>query len=237
MNKNNYLTDPLCILAAVAEECRLAEMLKASLTRSKPPQPPACKRKISALSEHGSAWTYQDNSLLWQAYECWKNDDQHPEIQNWKKSKLPDRSFPYYAFKKHFSDRRTLVGVRKHFFKLKQKNCENSTRNSAQKRQLQTNSTKISIPKTVWKREIFSEDQGNDDDDEKFEEDEEDTILQSVVDQSSDEEKSNEEQLFLQLSNNALIRRKRMRMMPQRKTSNEVEFQKIIQSAREAVLN
>lgn len=71
-------------------------------------------------SEQGHAWTYRDNELLLSAYKTWL-DRSSQEIIEWKQNTaLPDRSFINFVFQKYFSTKRTLVGVRKHFFKLKQ---------------------------------------------------------------------------------------------------------------------
>jgi hypothetical protein len=124
------------ILAAVATQCVQEEKL---LTKPKP---------IDVTSEHGSAWTYNDNIVLWQAYEKWEQQPRDPEIAQWKQQpRLPDYSFPYYVHQRHFASRRTLVGVRKHFFKLKQCNFGKVYReHMARERQRIT----IAIPKTVF---------------------------------------------------------------------------------------
>ena len=203
-NQNNE-ESALFILALVAEEFRIAEVLQEEAKKTEILHK---KRRTSALSRHGSAWTYQDNQLLLRAYERWQNADQDEEIQKWKQdASLTDRSFPYYVFQKYFSSSRTLVGVRKHFFKLKQRHVTNES------------TMKITIPKNIWMQIDAEEEQ------EKEAEKQEDNRLDK------------EERTFLKISTNSGKRRREMSLTGERKHSKEIEFRKIVENAQNAVWN
>lgn len=152
--------ESLQILAMVAEEYRLADLLNLDSLPIKSGSAP--KTRVSAVSQHGSAWSYQDNAVLWKAYEDWEAEPQLEEIIQWKRNPhLIDRSFPYYAFKKHFTKRRTLISVKKHFFKLKQSQFGKNQ---------SANTMKITIPKRVWQKSMEQEFQDSDDSEESGEE-------------------------------------------------------------------
>lgn len=144
--------EPLQILAMVAENYRMADLLNLDSLPIKRESAP--KIRVSAVSQHGSAWSYQDNVALWKAYEDWEAEPQLEEIVQWKRNPhLIDRSFPYYAFKKHFAKRRTLISVKKHFFKLKQSQFGKTP---------SANNMKITIPKRVWEQSMELQEDSDD---------------------------------------------------------------------------
>jgi hypothetical protein len=197
----------LDILAAVAVQCAYEENLLVPLVRKKPAM------MVTPMSEHGNAWTFNDNLLLWTAYERW--EQQQPcdaEIAQWKKRpNLVDYSFPYYVHQKHFAARRTLVGVRKHFFKLKLLNFGKVFHEHKAKEEQRAT---ISIPKHVF-REVQGDNDGG-----------------GSCQSSSD---GNDEDLFSRISQRAAQRRKRKFIDSQSgtgKTSSEVQYLEIVKRAR-----
>jgi hypothetical protein len=119
-------------------------------------QRPLSTAKFVRLSEHGNAWSFRDNVVLWRAYEAWQRNGS--EIQEWRtaRANVAECSFPFYAHEKFFATRRTLVGVRKHFFKLKRRKFGQVLREQ-QTASMSAASGKhsgvtISIPKSVWTR-------------------------------------------------------------------------------------
>lgn len=211
----------LSILAEVAEEFRIAEKFNDAQAM---PEKKISKRRVSALSQHGSAWTYNDNMVLWNAYERWQNGNDDKDIQEWKQNtSLKDRSFPHYVFQKHFSKSRTLVGVRKHFFKLKQR------RSGAVSDRKDVKPLTITISKNIWMNAQDLKDN-----------DESENDARNDGDDSSEQEEQNnkEETVFLKISNNSVKRRREMRLPGSIKNhSREIEFRQIIADAQSTVCN
>lgn len=166
-NGEKFVDDSaLQILVQVALEFGRAERLALTQTRFCAPQrdasPPPRQQRTSStakfvrLSEHGNAWSFRDNVMLWRAYEAWQRNG--IEIQEWRtaRANVAECSFPFYAHEKFFASRRTLVGVRKHFFKLKRRKFgqvlrEQQTASMSAVSGKHSGAT-ISIPKSVWTR-------------------------------------------------------------------------------------
>lgn len=166
------------------------------------------ERNKNFLIEHGNAWTYSENAKLWRAYEEWeRNIDQ---VKEWKEQQRDDNSFANYAHQKYFFAERTLVSVRKHFFKLKRQNFSLDSSAVA----TTTATTEKTTAPTFGSNEIeFSSDE-SDDDCKKIVEERVKlffrapktmvSTIRTVSDATTPESRA-----FLQLSKNARQRRKR----------------------------
>jgi len=169
----------------------------------------------------GTAWTFDDNLKLWQAYVDWKQSPNRPDIVAWKRRHSNNRNFAFYAQKNFFKNSRSVTAVRKHFFKLKSKKFGETFRSFEQAKRLALSEATCSTLGQVG-TDSASASSGS-----------------TAVDNDEDLSNTTDESMHLQIaSNNAALRveQRRQAFSLLAKSSNEVLYRRIAEQAQRKAL-